>query len=156
MLCRMCFTESTQQLVQKMFYVLVKLIINGFSQIPLVLKASVAFSYSSLKSMLERTSFDPSDHLSNPFDAYRSIICFITRIHFFKNWCYVKKVLMYLEIWKFKDSLIQFVNTGKQNVFFFRILIGVSPTDTLSEGNFFTIFLTVASEACWKEHLLFS
>ena len=55
-----------------------------------------------------------------------------------------------------KDSLIQFVSSGKQNVLSFRILIGISPADTLSEGKFFTTFLTVASETCWKENLLLS
>ena len=55
-----------------------------------------------------------------------------------------------------KDSLIQFVSSGKQNVLSFRILIGISPAETLSEGKFFTTFLTVASETCWKENLLLS
>ena len=55
-----------------------------------------------------------------------------------------------------KDSLIKFVSSGKQNVLFFRILIGISPAHTLSEGKFFTIFLTVASETCWEENLLLS
>ena len=36
-----------------------------------------------------------------------------------------------------KDSLIQFVSSGKQNVLSLRILIGISPADTLSEGKFF-------------------
>ena len=44
-----------------------------------------------------------------------------------------------------KDSLMQFVSSGKQNVLSFRILIGISPADTLSEGKFLTTFLTVAS-----------
>ena len=48
-----------------------------------------------------------------------------------------------------KDSLIQFVSPGKQNVLSFRILIGTSPADTLPEGKFFTTFLTVASETSW-------
>ena len=30
-----------------------------------------------------------------------------------------------------KDSLIQFVSSGKQNVLSFRILIGISPAETL-------------------------
>ena len=47
-----------------------------------------------------------------------------------------------------KDSLIQFVSSGKQNVLSLRILIGVSPADTLSEGKILTTFLTVASETC--------
>ena len=47
-----------------------------------------------------------------------------------------------------KDSLIQFVSSGKQNVLSFIILIGISPADTLSEGKFLTAFLTVASETC--------
>ena len=47
-----------------------------------------------------------------------------------------------------KDSLIQFVSSGKQNVLSLRILIGISPADPLSEGKFFTTFLTVASETC--------
>ena len=55
-----------------------------------------------------------------------------------------------------KDSLIQFVSSGKENVLSFRILIGISPADTLSEGKFLTTFLTVASETCWKENLLLS
>ena len=104
--------------------------------------------------MLERTSFDPFDHLSNPFDAYRSIICFITKIHFLKTDVMSKSFNVSGNLLFVKDSFIQFVNSGKQNVYFFRILIGISPTDTLSEGTFFTSFLTVASEACWKEHLL--
>ena len=52
-----------------------------------------------------------------------------------------------------KDSSIQFVSSGKQNVIPFRILIGISPANTLSEGKFFTTFLTVASETCWKENI---
>ena len=55
-----------------------------------------------------------------------------------------------------KDSLIQFVSSGKQNVLSFRILIAISPAETLSEGNFFTTFLTVASETCWNKNLLLS
>ena len=55
-----------------------------------------------------------------------------------------------------KDSLIQFVSSGKQNLLSFRILIGISPADALSEGKFFTTFLTVASETCWKENFLLS
>ena len=55
-----------------------------------------------------------------------------------------------------KDSLIQFVSSGKQNVLSFRISIGILPAETLSEGKFFTTFLTVASETCWKENLLLS
>ena len=53
-----------------------------------------------------------------------------------------------------KDSLIQFVSSGKQIVLSFRILKGISPAETLSEGQFFTTFLTVASETRWKENLL--
>ena len=53
-----------------------------------------------------------------------------------------------------KDSLIYFVSSGKQNLLSFKILIGISPADTLSEGNFFTTFLTAASEICWKENIL--
>ena len=52
-----------------------------------------------------------------------------------------------------KDSLIQFVSSGEQNVLSFRILIGISPADTLSEVRFFTTLLTVASETSWKEDL---
>ena len=55
-----------------------------------------------------------------------------------------------------KDSLIQFVSSGKQNVLSFRILIGISPVKTLSEGKCFATFLTVASETCWKENLFLS
>ena len=55
-----------------------------------------------------------------------------------------------------KDSLIQFVSSGKQNVLSFRILIGTSPAQTLSEDKFFTTFLMVASETCWKENILLS
>ena len=33
-----------------------------------------------------------------------------------------------------KDSLIKFVSLGKQNVLSFRILTGISPAETLSEG----------------------
>ena len=55
-----------------------------------------------------------------------------------------------------KDSLIQFVSSGKQNVLSFRILIGISQAETLSEGKFFTTFQTVALETCWKENLLLS
>ena len=40
-----------------------------------------------------------------------------------------------------KDSLIQFVSSGKQNLLSFRILIGISPAKTLYEGTFFTTFL---------------
>ena len=47
-----------------------------------------------------------------------------------------------------KDSLIQFVGLGQQNLLSFRILIGIPPADALSEGKFFTTFLTVASETC--------
>ena len=52
-----------------------------------------------------------------------------------------------------KDSLIQFVSSGKQNVLSFRILIGISSADTLSEDKCFTTFLTVASETCWNVKL---
>ena len=52
-----------------------------------------------------------------------------------------------------KDSLIPLVSSGKENKLSFRNLIGISPADTLSEGKFFTTFLTVASETCWKENL---
>ena len=52
-----------------------------------------------------------------------------------------------------KDSVTQFVISGKQNVLSFRILIEISPAETLSEGKFFTTYLTVASETCWKENL---
>ena len=55
-----------------------------------------------------------------------------------------------------KDSLTQFASPGKQNLFSFRILIGISPADALSEGKFLTAFLTVASKTCWKENLLLS
>ena len=55
-----------------------------------------------------------------------------------------------------RDSLIQFVSSGKENLLTLRILIGISPGDTLSEGKFFTTFLTVASETCWKENRLLS
>ena len=55
-----------------------------------------------------------------------------------------------------KDSLIQFVSSGKQNVLSFRILIGISQAETLSEGTILTTFITVASETCWKENLLLS
>ena len=48
----------------------------------------------------------------------------------------------------FEDLLIQFDSSGKENVLSFKILIGISPADTLSEGKFFTTFLTVASETC--------
>ena len=47
-----------------------------------------------------------------------------------------------------KDSLIQFVDLGQQNLLSFRILIGIPPADALSEDKFFTTFLTVASETC--------
>ena len=53
-----------------------------------------------------------------------------------------------------KDALIQFVDLGQQNLLSFRISIGIPPADTLSEGKFFTTFLSVASETCWKENLL--
>ena len=55
-----------------------------------------------------------------------------------------------------KDSLIQFVSSGKQTVLSLRILIGISPADTLSEGKLFTTFLTVASKIFRKENLLLS
>ena len=50
-----------------------------------------------------------------------------------------------------KDSVTQFVISGKQNVLSFRILIEISPAETLSEGKFFTTFLTVDSETWWKK-----
>ena len=50
-----------------------------------------------------------------------------------------------------RDSLIQFVSSGKQNIRSFRIVIGISPSDTLYKGKFFTTFLTVASETGWKK-----
>ena len=52
-----------------------------------------------------------------------------------------------------KDSLIQFVGLGQQNLLSFRILIGIPPADALSEDKFFKTFLPVASETCWKENL---
>ena len=55
-----------------------------------------------------------------------------------------------------KDSLKQFFSSGKQNLLSCRILIGISPADTLPEGTFFTTFLTVPSETCWNESLLLS
>ena len=55
-----------------------------------------------------------------------------------------------------KDSLIQFVSSGKQNAHSFRILIGILSADTLSEGKFFTTVFTVASGTCWKENILLS
>ena len=66
----------------------------------------------------------------------------------FKN---VSKNLLFV-----KDSLIQFVSSGKPNVLPLGILIGISSADTLSEGKLFTTFLTVASGTCWKENLLLS
>ena len=39
-----------------------------------------------------------------------------------------------------KDSLIQFVSSGKQNVLSLRILIGISPAETLSEVSFSQLF----------------
>ena len=126
MLYRMCFTKPTQLLVGKIFYVLVKLIIHDF--------------------------FKNLWHLRQ--DAYRSIICFITRIQFFKNWCYVRKLSRSLLF--VKDSWIQFVGLGLQNLLSFRILIGIPPADALSEGKFFKTILTVASETCWKENLWLS
>ena len=47
-----------------------------------------------------------------------------------------------------KDSLIQSVSSGKQILLFLKILMGISYTDTLSDGKFFTTFLTIASETC--------
>ena len=55
-----------------------------------------------------------------------------------------------------KDSLIQFVSSGKENLLSFRILKGILPAETLSEVKFYTTFLTVASETCLKENLLLS
>ena len=66
----------------------------------------------------------------------------------FKN---VSKNLLFV-----KDSLIQFVSSGKPNVLPLGILIGISSADTLSEGKLFTTFLTVASGTCWTENLLLS
>ena len=66
----------------------------------------------------------------------------------FKN---VSKNLLFV-----KDSLIQFVSSGKPNVLPLGILIGISSADTLSEGKLLTTFLTVASGTCWKENLLLS
>ena len=53
-----------------------------------------------------------------------------------------------------KDSLIQFVSSGKQNLHSFRILIRISPADTLSKGKFSTAFLRVASETRWKKSFI--
>ena len=39
-----------------------------------------------------------------------------------------------------KDSLIQFVDLGQQNLLSFRISIGIPPADTLSEGKFSQLF----------------
>ena len=50
-----------------------------------------------------------------------------------------------------KDSLIQFVSSGKQNLLSFRVLKGISPANTLSKSKFFTTFLTVDSETWWKK-----
>ena len=47
-----------------------------------------------------------------------------------------------------KDSLIQVIGLGQQNLLSFRILTGIPPADALSEARFFTIFLTVAYETC--------
>ena len=55
-----------------------------------------------------------------------------------------------------KNSLIQFVGLGQQNLVSFRILIGIPPADALSESKSFKTFLTVASETCWKENLLWT
>ena len=66
----------------------------------------------------------------------------------FKN---VPKNLLFV-----KNSLIQFVSSGKPNVLPLGILIGISSADTLSECKLFTTFLTVASGTCWKENLLLS
>ena len=55
-----------------------------------------------------------------------------------------------------KDSIIQFVNSGKQNLLSFRILIGIPPAEALSEVKFFTTFLTVALKTYWKENFLLS
>ena len=55
-----------------------------------------------------------------------------------------------------RDSLIQYVSSGKQNLVPFRILIGIPPADTLSESKFFTTFLTVVSGTFWKENLFLS
>ena len=49
-----------------------------------------------------------------------------------------------------KDSVIQFASSGKQNLLSFRILMGISPADALSESMFFTTFLTVASKSFVK------
>ena len=54
----------------------------------------------------------------------------------------------------FVKSLIQFVGLAQQNLLSSRILIGIPPVDALSEGKFFTTFLTVSSEICRKENLL--
>ena len=86
-------------------------------------------------------------------DAYRSIICFITRIQFLKTGVMSENFNISGNLWFVKYSLIQFVSSGKQNVLSFRILIGTSSADTLSEGKFLTTFLTAASETCWKENL---
>ena len=55
-----------------------------------------------------------------------------------------------------KDSIIQFVNLGKQNLLSFRILIGIPPAEALSEVKLFTTFLTVALKTYWKENFLLS
>ena len=53
-------------------------------------------------------------------------------------------------------SLIQLVKSKKQISLFFSAFTGISPAGALSEGEFFTTFLTVASKRRWKENFLFN
>ena len=52
--------------------------------------------------------------------------------------------------------LMQLVSAKKQISQIFSMFTGISPAVTLSEGKFFSAFLTVASETHWKKNVLFN
>ena len=52
--------------------------------------------------------------------------------------------------------LIELVRLKKQFSLFFSTFTGISQAAALSEGKFFTTFLTTALEKHWKENFLFS
>ena len=85
-----------------------------------------------------------------------SIIGFITRVNFLYTGVISDSFKesgksLYLIV-----SLIQLVRSKKQISLFFSTFTGISPAVALSEGRFFTTFLTVDSETHWKENFLFN
>ena len=58
-------------------------------------------------------------------------------------------------LFSLKDLLTHFVSSLKQNSKFFNMSTGVSPAVPLSEGKFFTIFVTVFPKTDWKNNFLF-